>query len=365
MRTKKKRHHQRVVRPGTAPGTIAIDKDSPRPVIEVIQFNQDHLSRKQNVSPSKIPGLSDDRVTWINIVGLGDKQVIEQVAAKFDIHDLAVEDVVNTHQRPKVERFSDHLYIVLQMTSRNDHLKREQISMFVGDRFVLTWHERSGDCFEAIRDRLQSTNRLLRHRGNDFLAYALIDAIIDSYFPVMSQYSDILDEIEDGLAVAKAPLELIQRLHHVRSDIRDLRRIAWSHRDVVRELIEHDGELLSDETRFHLRDVADHTLRLVEMMESNRDSCSDLQDLYISTVSLRMNEVMKVLTIIATLFMPLGFIAGLYGMNFSPEASPWNMPETHWYFGYPMALGIMIAVSIGMLFYFRRLGWIGNATDRY
>jgi magnesium transporter len=363
MRTKKRRSFRhRPVRPGTAPGTISIDVNSPLPEIEVIQYTADHLSRIHNVAPLDFPKLSRETVTWINVVGLGDKKIVKQVAAAFDIHDLALEDVVNTHQRPKVERYADHLYVVLKMPSRGEAIELEQISLFIGENYVLSWQERAADCFDPIRKRIESPARMLRSRGNDFLAYSLIDAIIDSYFPLLNQYSDILDEIEDDLASTKTPYQLLQRLHHVRSDIRSLRRSVWSHRDVIAGLISYDGQLLTDETRFHLRDVADHTLRLVELMESSRDSCSDLQDLYLSTVSLRMNEVMKVLTIIATIFMPLGFIAGLYGMNFSHDASPWNMPETDWYFGYPMALAIMIGVAVGMLFYFRRLGWIGNRS---
>ncbi len=360
----KHRHdRQRPVRPGTAPGTISIDKDAPRPVIEVIQFDHESLRRLQNISPDAIPQVADDSVTWIDIIGLGDKKVIQQVAERFDIHSLAMEDVVNTHQRPKLEAFDDHLYIVLQMPSRNGSLELEQISLFVGKNYVLTWQERTGDCFDPIRERLVLPKGMIRTHGNDFLAYALIDAIVDAYFPLLNQYSDALDEIEDQLTVALPQQPVIQRLHHLRSEIRTVRRAVWSHRDLLASILTYDGDLIGRDARLHLRDVADHTLRLVEMMEISRDSCSDLQDLYLSTVSLKMNEVMKVLTIIATIFMPLGFIAGLYGMNFSREVSPWNMPETHWYYGYPMALAIMIGVAVGMLCYFRRLGWIGQSAS--
>ncbi len=357
--SRKRRRRHRHVRPGTPPGTIVIDKDSPPPVIEVIQYDRKELTRQHDIAVSAIPQLADDKVTWIDIVGLGDKAVIQQVASRFELHRLAVEDVVNTHQRPKLERFKDHLYIVLQMPKQDEELELEQVSLFVGKNFVLTWQERSGDCFAPIRDRLRSTSGMLRGRGNGFLAYALMDAIIDAYFPLMIQYSDELDNMEDLLTDVSAQYLLLQQLHHLRGDIRNLRRTVWSHRDVLANLISFEAEFLDEETRLHLRDVADHTLRLVEMMESHRDSCSDLQDLYLSTVSMKTNEVMKVLTIIATIFIPLGFIAGLYGMNFSTTASPWNMPETQWYYGYPMAIAIMVLVATGMLAYFRRLGWLG------
>lgn len=358
--SRKHRRRHRHVRPGSPPGTIVIDKDSPPPVIDAIQYDRKQLTRERDIGVPAIPQLSEDKVTWIDIVGLGDKAIIQQVATRFDLHGLAVEDVVNTHQRPKLERFKDHLYIVLQMPKQNDELELEQISLFVGKNFVLTWQERTGDCFDPIRERLRRTNGLLRGRGNGFLAYALMDAIIDAYFPLMIQYSDELDKLEDLLTDVSAGYLMLQQLHHVRADIRNLRRTVWSHRDVLANLISYEAEFLDEETRLHLRDVADHTLRLVEMMESHRDNCSDLQDLYLSTVSMKTNEVMKVLTIIATIFIPLGFIAGLYGMNFATDASPWNMPETQWYYGYPMAIAIMVLVAGGMLAYFRRLGWIGN-----
>ncbi|MCA9136849.1 MAG: magnesium/cobalt transporter CorA, partial [Planctomycetales bacterium] len=357
---KRKRRRHRQVRPGTSPGTIVIDHESPHPRIDVTQFNREKVTRLCDLSPDQIPTPRSDANTWVNVVGLGNKEIIERVGQKFGIHPMAMEDVVNTHQRPKLDVYDDHLYLVLRMPHHNGDLDLEQVSIFLGKDFVLTWQERNGDCFDPIRERMENANGLIRSRGSDFFVYTLMDAIIDSYFPALIRYGDLLDEIEDTLTESASDFSLVKRLHSIRHDVRNLRRNAWSQRDVVGSLIVYQGALVSDDTRFHLRDVADHALRIVEMLESTRDSCSDLQDLYMSMVSLRMNEVMKVLTIIATIFIPLGFIAGLYGMNFSNEASPWNMPETQWQFGYPMALVLMAAVAIGMLAYFRHLRWIGK-----
>ncbi|NNE00980.1 MAG: magnesium/cobalt transporter CorA [Pirellulaceae bacterium] len=351
-------------RPGTAPGTILVDKNAPPPSIDVFQFNRDNVDRAEGISPSEIPPLSDDVVTWVNVVGLGDAHVIEAIADRFDIHDLALEDVVNTHQRPKMEQYSDHLYVVLRMPNDSDIADLEQVSIFLGKNYVLTWQEADGDCFQPIRERLQSKTRLVRKHGADFLAYALIDSIIDSFFPVLTRYGERLDAIEDRVTSANAGYSVVQSLHQIRSDLRTLRRSTWAHRDVVRNLMSTEDDLLTEMTLLHLRDVSDHTVQLVELFESSRDSCSDLQDLYMSAVSLRTNEVMKVLTIIATIFIPLGFIAGLYGMNFSYDASPLNMPETQWYFGYPMAIVLMGSVAFAMLAFFYRRGWIGSDNGK-
>jgi magnesium transporter len=225
---------------------------------------------------------------------------------------------------------------------------------------VLSWQEQTDDCFAKVRERLRSPSRAVRQHGSDFLAYALVDAVVDSYFPVVNQLGDELENVEDQLV---RPDELGTLMHDIlklRSDIRTLRRVAWAHREMIREWMAYDGRLLSQSTQIHLRDVSDHTIRLVELLDSCREMCTDLRDLHMSATSMRMNEVMKVLTVIATIFIPLGFIAGLYGMNFATDASPWNMPETRWYLGYPFALLLMATVAGAMLYYFRLKGWIGR-----
>ncbi len=343
---------------GTAPGTINVDAQSPVPVIDVYRYDANEIEHFENIRPKDIPAPQANKTIWVNIVGFGDTKVVREVAAKFKIHPLAMEDIVNTHQRPKLEAYEDQLYVVLRMANFDGDLELEQVSLFVGDHYILTWQERAGDCFEPIRLRLQSRQRQVRLQGHDFLAYALIDAVVNSFFPILNEYHDAIDRIEDTLDDPDMRNRIMRELHRLRSNIRLLRRSAQSHQNVIRDLLIHESHVIGAETRLHLRDVSDHALLLIDSLESARDSCTDLQDLYMSTVSMRMNEVMKVLTIIATIFMPLSFIAGLYGMNFSTDASPWNMPETQWTFGYPFVLALMLLVGGTMVVYFRRKEWI-------
>ena len=346
--------------PGQAPGTITVDKSAPKPIIDVFEYDADQVTHHQHVTADQIPRPQTGKTLWVNVVGLGDQQIIREIGRQFDIHSLSLEDVVNTHQRPKFEVFPDHLYIITRIPTANGDVVLEQISLFVGRGYVLTWQEHKGDCFGPIRERLHKKSRSIRHFGGDYLAYALVDAVVDSYFPLINQYNVRLDEIEDDLERPDMLAHSSHAIHDIRSDVRHLRRAAWSHRDVLRSWMAYDGEFTTEETQLHLRDVADHTIRVVELLEQCRENCSDLRDLHMAAASMRMNEVMKVLTVISTLFISMSFIAGLYGMNFSPEVSPWNMPETQWYFGYPFALALMVAVAIGMVAFFVRKGWIGS-----
>lgn len=355
----KSRIHSRVT-PGAAPGTIVVNEDAPSTTISVTVFDPDEISEYSDATFSQIPEQTDGRVVWVDVIGLGDLEIIEGIGERFGIHRLSLEDVVKTHQRPKFEVFDDHLYIVTRMPHDNGDLDLEQVSVFIGQGFVVTWQERIGDCFAPVRERLRNPKRAVRENGADFLGYALVDSMIDAYFPLIAELGDRLEAIEDELSDSDFLAKGIQDVFQIRSEIRTMRRVAWSHRQMVRDWMSYDGALTTDVTRLHLRDVADHTVRIVELLESCRETCSDLRDLHLSATSMHMNEVMKVLTVIATIFIPLGFVAGLYGMNFSSEVSPWNMPETGWYFGYPIALLLMALIAVGMVVYFRRKGWIGH-----
>ncbi len=353
--------------PGARPGTVIARKDSPPPEIRVIRFGPDEIDDRDHVSVDELPELIGKYpVTWVNVNGLGDANVIQKIGEIFGIHRLALEDVVNVHQRAKVEDYDDQLFVVARMVSlqpdgkgRPLQLQTEQLSLFLGEGFVLTWQERPGDCFDPVRQRLQVAGRPIRKSGADYFAYTLLDAVIDGYFPVLDQYGQRLDDLEDTVGASTSP-QVMAEIHDVKSDLRGLRRAAWPHREALHELMNEHGDLISEPTSVHLRDVYDHTLYILDVLEAYRETCSDLRDYYLSAVSNRMNEVMKVLTIIATIFIPLGFIAGLYGMNFDPAASPYNMPELHWFFGYPFVLTMMFVVAIGMLYFFRAKGWIGG-----
>ncbi len=271
----------------------------------------------------------------------------------------------------KAEEYDDHAFVVARMppvltaaTKPNENgttlrLETEQLGLFVGNDFVVTFQERPGDCFDIVRDRLKVPGRLIRNSGADYLAYALLDAVVDAYFPVLDKCGQILDELDDEVT-GSTSASVMSRVHDAKASVRLLRRAIWPHREMIHELIEGHTDLITESTNVYLRDVYDHTIQVIDILETYRETCSDLRDFYMSTISNRMNEVMKVLTIIATIFIPLGFIAGVYGMNFDHEVSPYNMPELHWFFGYPLALSMMLAVAAGMLLFFRWKGWLGS-----
>ncbi len=347
--------------PGATPGTVAVDPEASRPVVRVISYGPDDLQEQQLDDLRRLPDLLDRRpVTWVDVQGLGDAETIHRLGEIFRLHPLALEDVVNTHQRAKVEDYGEYLFIVVRMLAAGERLETEQVSLFLAENFVLTFQERRGDCLEPVRNRLRAAKGRIRKAGPDYLAYALLDAVIDAYFPALERYGEHLDELDDEISNQPAP-DTVARIHRMRGELLLLRRAIWPFRDHVGELLRDPNPLISGETRVFLRDCYDHTVQIIDLVETCREMCSDLRDYYLSAVNNRMSEIMKVLTVIATIFIPLGFIAGLYGMNFDPDVSGWNMPELRWSFGYPFALGVMAAVATGQLFYFWRRGWLGRS----
>jgi magnesium transporter len=344
---------------GARPGTIVIDPESPRPRISVISYGSKDFEQIDVDEIEELDGIIGRRsVTWINVDGLGDVKTLNALAAKFGFHRLMLEDIAHVHQRPKVEQYDQHVFLIARMVASEDQLDTEQVSIVLGDGFLISFQEHEGDCLGPVRKRLKSTVGRLRHTGPDFLAYALVDAIIDGYFPVLERYGEQLETIEAAL-LDQSGKESINRIHELRSELHVLRKAIWPHRELINSLLRDPLEIVTDETRTYLRDCYDHTIQLVEINETCREMCGDLRDLHFSQISIRQNDVMKVLTITATIFIPLSFIAGLYGMNFDSEASPFNMPELRWFYGYPFALGLMTAVAAGMLIYFRWKHWIG------
>ena len=346
--------------PGTAPGLLSPVPGSPRPTIRVMAYNPQELVERTIENIDELRELkSRFAVLWVDVEGLGDADTIAALGSVFGLHPLALEDVVNTHQRAKVDEYADYLFVVARMTRLGDRLESEQLSIFVGPGFVLSFQDQpGGDCLDPVRLRIRNGQGQLRHCGADYLAYALLDATIDGYFPVLDAYGERLEDL-DVQVTESDPRNTMHRIHDMRGDLLMLRRAIWPHREALSALARDTHPLITAETRLHLRDCLDHVVAIVDLTETYREMCSDLRDYYLATVSNRTNEIMKVLTVIATIFMPLTFIAGVYGMNFSPDHSPWNMPELRWYYGYPFALGLMAAVSIWMLFYFRRKGWLG------
>jgi magnesium transporter len=360
-RKRKRPRFSRTTKPGAAPGSLADTPNSPHPVIQVMAFHQDNLVEETIEDLTQLKEHLDEfAVTWVNVTGLGDARTIGRIGRMFGLHDLALEDVLNVHQRAKVEPYDDHLFVVTRriIAEGPDHLASEQISVFIGKNFVLTFQQIPGDCFNPVRERIRGSRGRIRVAGADYIAYALIDAVIDSYFPIVDKYADQLDDLEDEVTIHQNP-EVVARLHDLRNDLLTLRRNVRPHRDALNLLVRDQHPLIADETRVFLRDTYDHTIQLIELLEVYREMCSDLRDYYASIVSNRMNEIMKVLTIIATLFIPLSFIAGLYGMNFNTK-EPGNMPELNLPYGYVGALIGMTLMACGMLGFFWRKGWIGS-----
>ncbi len=348
----------RRTRPGAAPGVIQSLPDAPPTEIRAIQFGPDQYSDKILESPDEIEVLvGQSPVTWVNVNRLGDAETIQHIAAIFGLHALAVEDVVNVHQRAKLESYHDHLFLVVRMPSSNAELHYEQVSLFIGKNFLLTFQEEPGDCWDPVRERLKRGRGKVREQGPDYLAYSLVDAALDAYFPVLEAIGEEVDRLEERV-LSRADSHLITEIHSVRRDLLLLRRSLWPHREAINSLIRDDHPLITMETRLYLRDCYDHAVQLIEVSEMYREMCSDLRDFHFSQLSWRMNEVMKVLTIIATMFIPLSFITGLYGMNFDPNVSPWNMPEVKWYLGYPFALGLMLLTAGSFLYFLWRRGWL-------
>ncbi len=358
MPHKKRRKHTPA---GTPPGTLVPDMSAPKPVISVITYSSDAFEERtiQDVTTLK-DCLGHWPVTWINVEGLGDVQTIARLADMFNLHRLAVEDAVNSHQRAKVEYYPNHLFMVVHMATYDHSLETEQLSLFLGKNFVVTFQEgRPGDPFNPVRERIRQAVGHIRQSGADHLAYCLIDAVIDGYFPVLETTGERLEDLEDEILIRPSS-DTASRIHRIKRDLMTLRRTIWPLREAMNSLLRDPVSLITDETRLYLRDCYDHTVRVIDFIETYRELGSDLMDLYLSSISQRMTEVMKVLTIIATVFIPLTFISSIYGMNFRTEQSPWNMPELTWYFGYPFALSVMLVVAVGMLYFFHRKGWLGS-----
>jgi magnesium transporter len=376
-RKKPHREFHRRTGPGAAPGSIVSDPHALRCRIKVFSYGPEDLVEREITNPLQLREFVGQRhVTWINVDGLGDADVIQQLGDLFGLHPLALEDVVNVHQRAKVEDYGRQLFIVARMIrfrapSQPAHeagsatadaavppvLESEQISLFLGKDFVITFQEDAiEDCFDPVRARLRQNSVRLRQGGADSLTHALLDAVTDSYFPVIESYREELDQLDDELAEFSRAGTL-HRIHEIRTDLLMLRRAAWPLREAFQNLIRESHTLISADTRIYLRDCYDHAVQIIDVLETYRELCADLREYYFSSIGQRTNDIMKVLTIIATIFIPLSFVAGVYGMNFDTSVSPWNMPELKWAYGYPFAWAVMGLVAGGLLYYVWRKGW--------
>ncbi|OGQ93102.1 MAG: magnesium and cobalt transport protein CorA [Deltaproteobacteria bacterium RIFOXYA12_FULL_61_11] len=345
------------------PGTISPPQDAHPPRLQVLAYDATCVTERDLDSVAALQAFrTGSQLLWVNIEGVGDAATFKALGDLFGLHSLALEDVVNLHQRPKAEEYGDYAYVVLQMPTNEESLSLEQLSLFFGKDFVITIQEGlPGDCLEPVRHRIRNApiGGRLRTSGADYLAYAVMDAIIDSYFPVTERLDARLEHLEEQV-VAPAAEGTVAELHAVRHDLQMLRRILAASREAISKLERGETGPVSEATLPFFRDCHDHTAQLLDAVETLRELSAGLLDLHLAGVSNRMNEAMKMLTLIATIFIPLSFIASLYGMNFDRSASPWNMPELEWYLGYPFALTLMLLTVLGFLWYFRHRGWLGG-----
>lgn len=348
---------QRLAKVGRPPGTLVHvgEKRVAEVTINIIDYNE---KRVQVSEAEKIedcfPYLNTETVTWININGLHQIEVIEKIGAHFGLHPLLLEDIISTQQRPKVEDFDDRLFIVAKMFYYNGDekdLRIEQISLVLGPSFVISFQESEGDVFDPIRERIRNGKGRIRKMGPDYLAYALLDAIVDNYFVIMERIGERIEDLGEEL-VTSPKSNMLQDIHNLKRELIFLRKSVWPLREVIGTLERGESSLIQQSTAIYLKDVYDHTIQVIDTVETFRDMVAGMLDVYLSSVSNRMNEVMKVLTVIATIFIPLTFIAGVYGMNFR------YMPELEWRWGYFAVLGGMILVVIAMALYFRNKKWI-------
>ncbi|TYP95550.1 magnesium transporter [Fodinibius salinus] len=345
---------------GAAPGTIEHIGERHLDEVQIIvrdydenQLNVESVPDIHNVQPF----LEAASNTWIQVSGLHDTDKLTSIWEFFDLHPLIREDIVNTAQRPKVEFYDNCVFFVMRMLNYSDQeLTAEQISIVLGNDFVLCFQETGEDYFNPIVKRLSTKDARIRKQGTDYLTYALIDTVVDYYFNIINHLADEIEQVEDEL-LEESDTEQLNQIHKLRREIIFFRKSIWPLRDAVNATIRDETTFIEDNTKIYLRDVYDHMIQLIDNIEHYRDMMLGMHDMYMSQVSNRMNEVMKVLTIIATIFIPLTFIAGIYGMNFNPENSPYNMPELSWYWGYPASLGFMTIIALIMIYYFKRKGW--------
>jgi magnesium transporter len=345
---------------GASPGTLVADPHAEPPRLNLALIAAERWEFVNNATLDDIRSCrrEDWSIVWVDCAGLADVGLIAEIGRIFGLHPLGLEDAVNTSQRPKADFFDDHAFVVLRMIDDTAAHRFEQVSLFFGENFVVTFQERDGDPFDPIRRRIEAsaTNRL-RTRKADYLAYALMDAIVDSYFHPVEKAGEAIDQIEDSL-LASPERRQARELQELRRRATALKQALWPLRDAFAGLVRTDAPIVRQETRVYLNDTLDHVVRLIEIVETQRDTLTGLIDMHLSLLQARTNDVVSFLTIVSVIFIPLTFLAGIWGMNFDPDASPWNMPELLSYYGYPIALVSMVAVAVGMVAVFRWKKWL-------
>jgi magnesium transporter len=351
--------------PGTPPGLLdPLHADATqKPKIMVVEYNEGELVEREVSSIAELPSCDSPRhVYWIEINGTNDVKMLQELGAKYHLHPLALEDLLHVPQRPKLEPYEHYLFIIAQMLYRQPDgvMCGEQVSMFLSENLLISVQEDPEfDVFNPVRERIRSGKGYIRKLGPDYLAYALLDAIIDHCFPILESVGDALEALEDQILERPKP-EVVATIHEYRRTLLQLRRFVWPERDVISAMLHDETGLVTKQTKVFLRDCYDHTIQIMDLVESYRDVSSGLMELYLSAVGMRTNEIMRVLTVMSSIFIPLTFVAGLYGMNFDFDDGkmPLNMPELHQPHGYLACLAVMLVIAVGQIIFFKRKRWL-------
>lgn len=342
---------------GLPPGTLVHigEKKVERAKITIIDYDEAQFKEKEIERVEEcFPFRDKPNVTWINIDGIHQVAILEKLGKHFDLHPLLLEDIMHTEQRPKMEDFGDYIFVVLKVLywdEKDSEIKPEQVCLILGSNFVISFQEGAGDVFNPIRERIRKAKGRIRKMKADYLAYALVDTIVDHYFIILEKLGEKIEGMEEELVTNPTP-ETLQAIHTLKRELIFLRKSVWPLREAVNSLERGESSLIHESTGIYLRDVYDHTIQVIDTIETFRDMVSGMLDIYLSSISNKTNEVMKILTIMATIFIPLTFIASIYGMNFK------YIPELEWHWGYPVILFVMVAVGISMLAFFRRKRWL-------
>ncbi|MDU8887196.1 magnesium/cobalt transporter CorA [Yeosuana sp. MJ-SS3] len=342
---------------GTAPGSVIYTgkKESQKLYIESFSYTTESLEEKELLNIEEaFKDITSEAISWININGLNHTDAIEKIGEHYNLHSLVLEDIVNVGQRPKIDEYEDYLFVVLKMMyyDKDENVISEQVSFIMGENYVLTFQEAEGDVFDSLRDRIRSAKGRIRTLGSDYLLYALIDSVIDHYYVVIETMGNKIEDLEDSLFSGSSEKELSHQIQGLKREVLKVRRAIFPLREIISRIEKIESKLIKKKTLHFYRDIYDHIIQISENIDIYREMIWGLMDMYMTNISNKMNEVMKVLTIIATIFIPLTFIAGIYGMNFD------NIPELHYKYSYFILWGIMIILFVAMLYYFRRKKWL-------
>jgi magnesium transporter len=354
--------------PGTPPGTLIASASPHPPAVRLVEYTDTDCTERVATSPSECLAtpeecrayLESPSTTWVHVQGAMEPEILRNVGGVFGLHMLALEDVQSGGERPKVEEYDNNqLFIVMRLpVERGARVHTEQVSLFLGNKYLVSFHDGETDPFEPVRERLRTHVGRLRRCNSDYLMYSLADLVVDRGFPVLERFGEELESIEEAL-MDQPGKDVLGRIHQLRRELLVLRRVFWPQREVLNRLLRDDNACIEESTRVFLRDCYDHTVEILDLLETYREMAAGMLDVYLSSMSNRLNDIMRVLTIIATIFIPLTFIAGVYGMNFNANAtSPWAMPELRWAYGYPAVWLVMLALGFGMVLFFRRRGWL-------